>query len=270
MSRIKLGVRSWSFRMYLPDGGMTVEQFMRTAAEMGLEGVEILARHFPDMEEETANGYQRYARHLGIRIEAYALENDYAFLDAAVRQGELENTYHWIRLAAASGVPYLKIFTGDTDPAASYEEQRGWVIQCLKKAADYAQAYGVTILVENHSPICFTYPELRDLVLEVNHPSLRACPDMYNFSKYKAEPVVYEAARELIPLSPFGHLQFFEMDETGRELHMDMEKLIGIYEELGYDGFLMLEWEGNSDPIPATKLQADYIRSILNRLEQKA
>lgn len=89
MSRIKLGVRSWSFRMYLPDGGMTVEQFMRTAAEMGLEGVEILARHFPDMEEETAKRYQRYARHLGIRIEAYALENDYAFLGCRRSPGRI-------------------------------------------------------------------------------------------------------------------------------------------------------------------------------------
>ena len=75
--------------------------------------------------------------------------------------------------------------------------------------------------------------------------------------------MVYQAARELIPLSPYGHLQFFEMDETGRELHMDMKKLISIYDELGYDGFLMLEWEGNSDPYPATQLQSNYIRSIM-------
>lgn len=265
MSRIKLGVRSWSFRMYLPDGGMTIERFIRTAAEMGLEGVEILARHFPDGEEETAKRYARYARQLGVSLEAFALENDFAFPDAAVRRGEVENTFRWIRLAAASGVPYIKLFTGDTDTSTAYEEQRGWVKDCLEQTARYAQAYGVTVLVENHSPICFEYPQLRALVLEVDHPALRICPDTYNFSKYRAEPVVYEAARALIPLSPYGHLQFYEMDETGRELHMDMEKLLKIYDEMDYDGFLMLEWEGNSDPIPATAQQAKYVRSILER-----
>lgn len=267
MGRIKLGVRSWSFRMYLPDGGMTVEAFLKTAADMGLEGVELLARHFPDFEEKTAVRYRDYARHLGIQIEAYALENDYGFADEAIRKGELENTYRWIRMAAASGVPYVKVFTGDVDERVPYDVQRAWVADCLKKAADYAQAYGVMLLVENHSPICFTYPELRDLVLEIDHPALRACPDVYNFSKYKAEPVVYEAARALVPLAPFSHLQFYEMDEAGMELHMDMERLIGIYEELGFDGFLMLEWEGNSDPYPATKLQADAIRALIRRAE---
>lgn len=263
MSKIKLGVRSWSFRMFLPDGGLSVEGFLKTAAELGLDGVELLARHFPDFREDTARRYQEYAEHLGINIAAYALENDFAFPDERVRQGELENAYLWIRLAAASQVPYLKIFTGDTDPDVDKGTQRGWVAECLKKAADYAQAYGVTVLVENHSPICFDWQELKELVLEINHPCLKACPDVYNFSKYKADSVVYQAARELIPLSPYGHLQFFEMDETGRELHMDMKKLISIYDELGYDGFLMLEWEGNSDPYPATQLQSNYIRSIM-------
>ena len=263
MSGIKLGVRSWSFRKALPDGGMSIEQFLRTAADMGLDGVELLARHFPRFTFKTAQRYQRVARQYGITVEAIALENDYAFPDEKVRIGELENTYFWIRMAASAEVPYLKIFTGDADSSVPYDTQRGWVLECLRKAADYATAYGVKILVQNHSTVCFTYEELRDLVLEVDHPACLLCPDVYNFSKLKAEPVVYEAAESLVPLSPYGHLQFYEIDETGRELHMDMPKLLGIYGKHQYSGFLMLEWEGESDPFEATTLQAEYIRSIM-------
>ncbi len=263
MSGIKLGVRSWSFRKFMTNGGMTIESFLKTASEIGLDGVELLARHFPCFTFEAAKRYQKVAKEYGIKIEAIALENDYAFPDEKVRQGELENTYFWIRMAAYSGVPYLKIFTGDTDDSVSYDTQRGWVLESLRKAAEYAAAYGVVILVENHSLICFTYQELKALILEVNHPACRLCPDVYNFSKLKAEPIVYEAAKELIPLSPYGHLQFYEMDETGRELHMDMKRLMGIYDSVGYEGFLMLEWEGESDALAATTLQAEYIRSII-------
>lgn len=247
----------------LPEGGMSIEGFLKAAAEMGLEGVEILARHFPRFTADTARYYRQVADSLGIRIEAYALENDYAFPEERVRKGEVDNTYFWIRMAACAGVPYLKIFTGDTDSRVDYNTQRSWVLECLKDVSAYAKAYNVTILVENHSPICFDYPALKQLVEDVDHPSCRICPDVYNFSKYKGEPVVFEAAEALLPLSPFSHLQFYEMDETGRELHMDMEKLISIYKKHDYDGFLMLEWEGESDPFPATMLQMEYIRSLL-------
>lgn len=263
MSKIRLGVRSWSFRMFLPNGGMDVKNFLKTAAEMGLEGVELLARHCEDFREETIQQYQHVAKCLGIEIAAIALENDFCFPDERVREGELQNAYMWIRLCAAAKIPFLKIFTGDTDPAATAQQQLEWLKGCLVKVAEYAKAYGVVVLVENHSPLCFDWPELKALVTGIDHPSLQICPDFYNFSKYKAEEVVYEAAKELIPLSPYSHLQFYEMDETGRELHMDMPRLIQIYKDLGFDGFLMLEWEGNSDPNPATQLQADYIRTLL-------
>lgn len=263
MSDIKLGVRSWSFRHALPNGGMSIEGFLKTVASMGLDGVEILARHFPRFDSETAIGYQRFANRMGIKVEAIALENDYAFPVEKVRLGELENTYQWIRIAAEANVPYLKIFTGDLDNSVSYATQRSWVLDCSRKASEYAYAYGVKILVENHSAICFEFQELKDLVLEVNHPACRICPDVYNFSKYKAEPVVYEAANELLPLAPYSHLQFYEIDSSGNELHMDMKKLIDIYKQHGFDGFLMLEWEGESDPFEATCRQSEFIRSLL-------
>lgn len=268
MSRIQLGVRSWTFRHALPNGaspngGMSIETFLRTVSEIGLEGVELLARHFPRFTFEIARSYQETASRYGIKVVAYALENDFCFPDEKIREAELENAYFWLKMAAASDVPFLKIFTGDRDESVPYETQRAWLVDSLRRLADTAYAYGVTVLVENHSTVCFTYPEIKQLVLEVNSPAVRLCPDVYNFSKLKAEPVVYEAAKELIPYSPYGHLQFYEIDSTGRELHMDMVKLIDIYHSLDYDGFLMLEWEGESDPFDATTRQAEYIYKLI-------
>ncbi len=134
----------------------------------------------------------------------------------------------------------------------------------LAECAESAQAYGVTVVPENHSSVCFTYQELLSLVKDVGHPRCRACPDVYNFSKHTGEDVVYEAARALVKDSPYSHLQFYEIDDTGRELHMDMKRLVKIYQDAGYRGYLMIEWEGKEDPYWAVSNAATYLRSILS------
>jgi sugar phosphate isomerase/epimerase len=263
MSDIKFGVRSWTFRHYLPKDGMTVEEFLETAKNMGFDGVELLCRHFPRFTLECALKYKELSDSLGIKIVAYALENDFCFPNKKVREAEIENVISWIKIASFTNVPYIKLFTGDRDESVDYMDQIKWLIEALKELSDIAEAYDVSIAVENHSTVCFTWPEIKDLITEINHPNIGICPDVYNFSKLKAEPIVYEAAKELIPLSSYGHLQFYEIDKTGRELHMDMPKLLNIYHKKNYKGFLMLEWEGEGDPFNATMRQIEYLHSII-------
>ncbi len=261
---VKIGTRSWNFRRDLKSGAMTIEGLLRTAASMGLDGVEVLARQLPSFALERVREYQKEAADIGVEIAAIALETDFAHPDPGVRRAEIETACTWTRIAGLSGIPIVKTFTGDLDPRADEAAQRGWVRDALAECAESAQAYGVTVVPENHSSVCFTYQELLSLVKDVGHPRCRACPDVYNFSKHTGEDVVYEAARALVKDSPYSHLQFYEIDDTGRELHMDMKRLVKIYQDAGYRGYLMIEWEGKEDPYWAVSNAATYLRSILS------
>ena len=260
---MKIGTRSWNFRSDLSSGRIDIEAFLHIAKDIGLDGVEILARHFSSFNLATAERYSEIASRLGVEIVAYALENDFAFPAANVRRAEIDTACSWIKTAGLVGVPFVKIFTGDRQAAMEEATQRAWVKEALVECAETAAAYNTTLLVENHSTICFTYPELMALIKEVNHPHCQICPDVYNFSKLKAEEIVYEAAEKLIPLAPYSHLQFYEIDETGRELHMDMERLVGIYRKCGYTGYLMTEWEGSADPYWFVSLTKEYLKTII-------
>ena len=259
---MKIGTRSWNFRRDLRSGALTLEGLLRLAAELGLDGVELLARQFPQFTLRMAERLQRTAAHLGVEIAAYAMENDFAHPSAEIRRAEVENVCCWIKLAGAVGVPFVKLFTGDRDPRVEEAAQRGWVRECLVECALAAQAHGVTILPENHSTVCFDYPELLALVKGVGQESCRACPDVYNFSKHIGAEVVYEAARALIDLTPYTHLQFYEIDPGGGELHMDIPRLLKIYEEAGHRGYFMVEWDGKDDPYWAVSTIARYLRSL--------
>jgi L-ribulose-5-phosphate 3-epimerase len=260
---MKLGIRSWSFRKYLPDGGMQVESFLEAAASIGFEGVELLGRHFRDVSSRSIRRATMVGQSLGVPVIAFALENDYAIADEQKRAAEVAYSKAWIRRAHEAGVPFLKVFTGDPDERVPVETQREWVRSILAELAEYAAAYGITVVVENHSEICFTHDELLRLVRDVNHEHLRVCPDVYNFDKYVGGPVVFTAARQLLPLSPYGHLQFYEIDDDGREIHMDMEKLMGIYQEMKFDGYVMFEWEGGGEPNAAMSKALKRTRALL-------
>jgi hypothetical protein len=85
---------------------------------------------------------------------------------------------------------------------------------------------------------------------------------VYNFSKHVGAEVIYEAAEALAGLTPYTHLQFYEIDATGKERHVDMPRLVQIYERAGYRGYFMLEWDGKDDPYWAVSTITRYLRTL--------
>ena len=58
-------------------------------------------------------------------------------------------------------------------------------------------------------------------------------------------------AAEAHGATPYTCLQFYQIDPDGRELHVDMPRLLKIYRDAGYDGYLMVKWHGSEDPYRA-------------------
>jgi sugar phosphate isomerase/epimerase len=260
---MKVGTRSWNFRRDLRSGVLTMEGLLRATGELGLEGVELLVGQLPQFTLRMADRLQRTAAHLGVEIPAYAVENDFAFPSPEVRRAEVETVCHWIKLAGAVGVPYVRLYTGDRHERAEAEAQRGWVKECLLECAQAAEACGVTLAIENHSSVCFDYSELLALVKGIDNRHCRVCLDAYNACKFTGGEGVYQAAEALVGLTPYTYLQFYEIDPSGRELHVDVPRLLRIYERAGYDGYLMIKWHREADPYWAVGVIARYVRTVL-------
>ncbi len=181
-----------------------------------------------------------------------------------MRRAEIDTVRAWTRIAGFTGVPFVKLFTGDRDSRVDAAAQREWVREALLACAETAQACGVTIVVENHSDVCFAPAELVSLIDDVGHERCRLCPDPYNCAKFVGGEIVYDAARALVDRAPYLHLQFFEIDDAGRELHVDMGRLLRIYRDAGYRGYLMIEWHGKADPYWAVSNIASYVRAVIS------
>ncbi len=261
---VKIGTKSWNFRNELRSGALTTEGLLRAAAAMGIDGVELLTRELRAFTLERMLEYRSVGSDLGVEIAALAIENDFAHPNARVRRAEIETVRMWTRIAGLAGVPFVKLFTGDADPRVDAAVQREWVREALLECAETAEACDVTIVVENHSDVCFAPADLISLVGDVGHARCRLCPDAYNCAKFVGGEVVYDAALAMARHAPYLHVQFFEIDDGGRELRVDIERLLAIYRDAGYRGYLMIEWHGKADPYWAVSNIAGYVRGLVS------
>jgi len=96
--------------------------------------------------------------------------------DEEIPQREMQIYYveALAQLGADLGAPAVRIFTGYEHPAASFSAQWRMIADALGECAHRAGRLGVTLLLQNHHDVAAGWESFRDLLAEVNHPSLKA------------------------------------------------------------------------------------------------
>ncbi len=185
---------------------LPLEQFIDKAADLGFEGVLLMAKR-PHLSLLDYGPAER--RQLRARIEKRALRvavAGYNNFTADLEHGDIphrEIQVHYVvelaRLTADLGGNLLRIFTGYEHSAAAYRPQWDLVIGALRECARRAADLEVTIGVQNHHDIGVGYESLYDLIREVNEPNCRALFDAWAPALHGTD--LEAAARKLAPLT---------------------------------------------------------------------
>ena len=172
------------------------------AKSWGYDGVEIEAKrphgNPMDLDPAARKQIRKAADDNGLEISCVAAYNDYSSPVDEHRQNELLMTREQIRLAADLGAPIVRVlaaWSGVTrrDGRITYDVARynidhrypgttrleRWchVRDCLAEAAGMARDHGVTLALQNHTPIIENYQDMLDFIDEVGSPALKACLD---------------------------------------------------------------------------------------------
>ncbi len=172
------------------------------ARDWGYDGIEIESKrphgNPMDLDAAARKMIRRVAEDNGLEISCIAAYNDYSSPVDEHRENELLMTREQIRLAADLGAPIVRVFaawSGVTrrDGCITYDVARynlehrypgttrleRWchVRECLIEAARIAREHGVTLALQNHSPLIENYQDMLDLIEEVKSPGLKACLD---------------------------------------------------------------------------------------------
>jgi sugar phosphate isomerase/epimerase len=189
---IKRGVSLYSFQNETFQGKMSLEDCIRTCADMGAKGIEIIG-------EQTFHGHPEYAvdpaeianwHALIAKYDCVPVAHDY-MLDYKRYKGrempldeQIASVKRDIDFGVALGVPYIRSLVSIAP-------------EVLVGAAPYAEEKGIMLLTEVHAPLHFDHPwiiRLADAFAKCGSPALGFLPDMGMF--LHAYPPVWRAKFE--------------------------------------------------------------------------
>lgn len=182
---------------------LPLEEFIDKAADLGFQGVELMAKR-PHLS--LLDYGPRECSALRHKIESRQLQHvciaAYTNFTADAIHAEVPHTemqiHYLTKLASAArdlGAQTIRVFTGYEESAASFDRQWNVVVKCLREAAERAAEFGVILGVQNHHDIANDFESLHDLISEIDHPNCRAMFDAWAPALQGADIVC--AAREL-------------------------------------------------------------------------
>jgi len=253
-----IGVSTYSYwRFNGPKEDFPIEDCIDQAAEMGFDGVEILHIQMNSEENEYLQFLKRRAFERGLDLMGFSTHQGFVDPDADERRENVERTLHQIDLAAALGIPTMRINTGRWGTSGSFDElmdNRGiepplegytdddgfeWVIDAIGECVDHAAEKGVILGLENHWGLGRTAEGVLRIIDAIDSPWLQVTLDTGNFLE---DP--YDQLEMLAPRTILLQAKTYYGGGTWYTLDLDYDRIANIMREAGFEGYVSLEFEG--------------------------
>ncbi|HLJ98108.1 MAG TPA: sugar phosphate isomerase/epimerase family protein [Gemmataceae bacterium] len=263
-SHIRLSIAAYSYRKYLlltikPKPPMTLDDFIDTAADMGLDAVEPTAYYFPETTPEYLAHLKGHCTRLGLDISGTAVGNNFCIPDPAKLREQIQSVKQWVEHTARLGGKTIRIFAGPLAKGDSEEKARTRCIQAIQEACDHAGKYGIYLALENHGGIVQTIDQMLAVVKGVQHPWFGVNWDTGNFQS--ADP--YADLTRLAPYAVTVQIKS-EIKRMGMpKEEADLKRLIGILRAADYRGYVALEYEAAEDPKTGVPREIEKLKPLM-------
>jgi L-ribulose-5-phosphate 3-epimerase len=278
--RIKLGIATYSY-WHFRTARVPIETVIDKAAELGVEGVDILHRQMDIAEKEplTADG-RRYLQNLkrhafrnGIDLICLSIHQDFVDPDPDYREQQIAHTHKCLEIAYELGVPCIRLNSGRWNTIASftdlmnargeepvlegYSESDGfkWCIDAIEKCLAKAAECGVVLALENHWGLTRTAQGLLRITDAIRSPWLGILMDTGNFLE---DP--YDKLELIAPQTVFVQAKTYYGRGEWYTLDLDYSRIAHILAQANYSGYVSLEMEGKEAPDTAVPKSIAMLR----------
>jgi len=275
---MKLGVSMWSIVHEYQKGNIDVEKFIDLMHENNVEGVELLDYFWKEKEKELPMAVEKIRKY-NMEVACYSIGNDFVMPDKKEREKQIEYVKQGIDDAVRIGVDKLRVFSGNIKEGITYEEGLNWIIECFKEVVKHAKQKGITLVLENHGLFAGRSEQVKEIIEKVGSPNLRATLDTGNFFLVREKP---EEAAENIK-EYVHHVHFKDFKRSGAvkgykglndvyyegcilgQGDVEMIGIVEILKEVGYKGYLAIEYEGPDPQIEGLIKSIEYVKKLLGR-----
>jgi sugar phosphate isomerase/epimerase len=180
-------------------GRMTVGEWARLGAEVGLEGIDLSILFVPDRSPAGVAALRREIEAAGIGVVMVTSYPDFTHPDPLQRERELELEQEVFRVAAGLGAQYVRVTDGQAHPETGRAEGVAWAVEGLSRLVESVRHTGVIPVFENHAkPGAWQYTDFSqspDVFLEIYERTaevgLAINFDTGNAASYADDPVAF-------------------------------------------------------------------------------
>jgi sugar phosphate isomerase/epimerase len=184
---------------------LSVEEFVDKAAELGYDGVMLMAKrpHLSvlDWHTEPRRLLRERLESRGLRTVCIAgytnFTADLEHGDIPHREIQISHVSDLAEMAHDLGGTLVRVFTGYESQSATPHAQWKMIVEALRECSRRAAQFGVTIGVQNHHDLACGFESLNDLILEVDEANCRAMFDAWAPALHGAD--LAAAAARLAP-----------------------------------------------------------------------
>ncbi len=265
-----ISLAEWSLHRTLNAGELTNLDFPRvTREEFGIGAVEYVNSFFKDRAQDRSYLTDLKTRCGDVGVQSVLImcdgEGALGDPDADARTQAVENHFRWVEAARFLECHSIRV---NAQSRGTPEEQRDLAADGLRRLAEFATDFDISVVVENHGGLSSSGAWLSSVMEAVDHPACGTLPDFGNFQMAEGDWYDrYRGVEELMPFAKAVSAKSHVFDEAGNEREMDYFRLLRIVLNAGYRGFVGIEYEGTEldEPagIRATKALLERVRETL-------
>lgn len=258
---LKVSLNAFSFNGPLSTGKMTIEDMMVFCAENGFFAVDITAYYFPGYpvvpSDEFLYQIKRKAFSLGLEISGTGVRNDFTEPDPSKRQQSVALVKNWIDAAEKIGAPVIRIFSGNQKPAGYSRDQIfSWMIKDIQECIAYGKSHGVVVAIQNHDDFIKTADDALQFFDAIKSDWFGLILDTGSYRVGDPYKEIEKTVRYAVNWQIKENISI-----QGKEVPVDLPRLIGIIKASGYRGYIPLETLGQGEP-------KEKIVALLNKIKQ--
>lgn len=245
---MKIALAGWSLNRRFRDKEhpFALLAFPRTVRqEFAIDAVELNNVFFASTEDEYLGMLTTKAEQAGVRLIGLAVDGigDLSHPDEAERENAMTEATPWLDVAAKLGLDWIRFNAGGQGNEELPEALHS-CIRSLQELCNYAQRFGLKVLIENHWGILSCPQRILTVLHAVNAPNLGTLLDFGNFSSRVDH---YEGIEKIATFAGAVHVKTHQFNDQGEESRIDMARCLKILRAAKFNGYLCIEYLGDGD-----------------------
>jgi sugar phosphate isomerase/epimerase len=265
-ARIRVGSCAYSLRDLLTAKPPTMDLFgfLDYCKSIELDGVELTQYYFPaQVDADYLKRLVDRCAELGLTVSGGAVGGALTG-PVAEKADTLAMIRTWLGYYQTLGAPLMRIFAGEAPKETSVSQAREWVVACISECLPAAEEAGVRLALENHGGVVADPEGVLEILGAVDSPWLAANLDTGNF--HGEDP--YADLARVAPYAANVHAKI-SVSAAGKPAEpADWDRLGRMLLDVGYRGFVSIEYEGAQPPLEGVRAEADRISAALARLAE--